>query len=53
MIIIVYVYRATDNSVDRYNDKQYFDKFRERMISNLRLNNKLEMPNTKKNKIIT
>ena len=52
VIIIVYVYRATDNSVDRYNDKQYFDKFRERMISNLRLNNKLEMPNTKKNKIL-
>lgn len=50
--IIVFIYKLTDNGVNRYNDKQYFEKFRKKIISNLRLNNKLETPIIKNNKIL-
>ena len=47
-----YIYKLTDSSVSSYNDKRYFDKFRKKMISNLRLNNKLSKPVKKQNKIL-
>ena len=52
VLVIFFIYRITDESVSKYNDKKYFDKFREKMISNLRLNNKLKVPNNKENKIL-
>jgi hypothetical protein len=52
MLIIVFIYKITDNNVAKYNDKKYFQKFREQKISQLKSNNKLQIPNTKKNKIL-
>lgn len=52
VFVVVFIYKMTDNNVSRYNDKKYFEKFREKIISNLRLNNKLEKPIQKNNKIL-
>lgn len=49
--MIFYIYKATDNT-QTYNDAKYFSKFRAKKLSNLTLNNKLEKPIIKKNKIL-
>ncbi len=52
IFIIMFIYKLTDNNVIRYNDNKYFKKFKEIIISKLKLNNKLSVPNIKKNKIL-
>jgi hypothetical protein len=52
ILVIIFIYRATDTNVTIYNDKKYFEKFRKKRISKLKSNNKLSTPNTKKNKIL-
>lgn len=50
--IIFFIYKFTNAGIDGYNDRQYFTKFRNKLISNLKLNNKLETPIIKDNKIL-
>jgi hypothetical protein len=50
IFIIISIYLITSNPI--YNDNQYYDKFQKKFISNLILNNKLETPIIKKNKIL-
>ena len=52
IMIIMFIYIITDNNVIKYNDKKYFEKFREKGISKLKSNNKLEIPTNQKNKIL-
>lgn len=52
VFIIMFIYKVTDNTVARYNDKKYFEKFREKIISKLKSNNRLSLPVIKKNKIL-
>ena len=52
VFIIMFIYKLTDNTVARYNDKKYFEKFRDKIISKLKSNNKLSVPNTNKNRIL-
>lgn len=52
VLVIMFIYRVTDNNVTRYSDKKYFEKFREKRISELKSNNKLETPKTEKIKIL-
>ena len=52
IFIIMFIYKLTDNSVTSYNDKKYYKKFKEILISKLKFNNKLEQPIIKKNKIL-
>ncbi len=46
------MYVLTDDNIISYNDKEYFNKFKNRIISNLESNNKLTVPTQKKNKIL-
>lgn len=52
ILVIIIIYQMTDNSVSKYSDKKYFEKFRNKIISKLRLNNKLKEPIKKDNKIL-
>lgn len=51
-LIIIYIYLLTEDNVIWYNDKEYFNKFKNRIISNLESNNKLVVPIQKKNHIL-
>jgi hypothetical protein len=51
-LIIVFVYINTEYSIERYTDKQYFSKFKNKSLSKLKSNNKLSIPKNKKNKIL-
>jgi hypothetical protein len=52
ILVIMLIYKLTDNNVPRYNDKKYFEKFKEKIISKLKSNNKLLIPKIKENKIL-
>lgn len=44
ILVIMFIYKVTDNNVTIYSDKKYFEKFREQIISKLKSNNKLLIP---------
>lgn len=52
ILVIMFIYKVTDNNVTIYSDKKYFEKFREQIISKLKSNNKLLIPKIAKNKIL-
>jgi len=52
ILVVIYLYILTDDNIILYNDKQYFEKFKTKTISNLLNNNEIKIPLVKNNKIL-
>lgn len=52
ILIVIIIYKLTDKNVPKYDNNKYFRKFSNKILSKLKLNNKLETPIEKDNKIL-